>query len=105
MHAITKGMKITCGEVLNAEIGGILSDHLLRDPLARDKDVLRAKFAAGAFMKSLLSKQADPAIKNCPWPRRRVPGKGRRPHCVGGGAFEASSEGRSLGRTRLGTEG
>src|SRR5689334_5955755 len=32
MHAITKGTKITYDEVLNAEIGGILSDHLLRDP-------------------------------------------------------------------------
>src|SRR5438876_3984698 len=51
MHAIAKNTKITYDEVLNAEIGGILSDHLLRDPLVRDKNALRAKFAAGAFMK------------------------------------------------------
>jgi len=50
-HADQKHTNITYDEVLNAEIGGILGDHLLRDPLLRDKNVMRAKFAAGAFAK------------------------------------------------------
>jgi hypothetical protein len=51
LHAEQKHTNITYDEVLNAEIGGILSDHLLRDPLLRDKNAMRTKFAAGAFMK------------------------------------------------------
>jgi hypothetical protein len=51
LHADQKHVNITYDEVLNAEIGGILGDHLLRDPLLRDKNVMRAKFAAGASMK------------------------------------------------------
>ena len=50
-HARVLGRRITYDEVLNAEIGGILGDHLLRDPLLRDKNVMRAKFAADASMK------------------------------------------------------
>jgi len=51
-HARLTGKRITYDEVLNAEVGGILGDHLLRDPLLRGKNVMRAKFAAGAFMKA-----------------------------------------------------
>jgi hypothetical protein len=50
-HAEKLHRNISYDEVLNAEIGGILGDHLLRDPLLSDKNVMRAKFAAGAFMK------------------------------------------------------
>jgi hypothetical protein len=50
-RSLGRATKITYDEVLNAEVGGILSDHLVQDPLLRDKAAFRGKFAAGAFMK------------------------------------------------------
>jgi hypothetical protein len=45
------GTKITYDQVLNAETGGILTDHLIRDPMESDHAILKAKFAPGAMMK------------------------------------------------------
>jgi hypothetical protein len=43
--------KISYDQVLNAETGGILTDHLIRDPLKSGKSALQAKFAATATAK------------------------------------------------------
>jgi hypothetical protein len=48
---LARSSKISYTEVLNAEVGGILADHLLRDPMKRDQMALRAKFASDAFIK------------------------------------------------------
>jgi hypothetical protein len=43
--------RISYDLVLDAEIGGILTDHLLRQPLANARSMLRAKFSTGAILK------------------------------------------------------
>jgi hypothetical protein len=50
-RSLASSSKISYDEVLDAEVGGILADHLLRDPLKRDRMALRAKFASDAFIK------------------------------------------------------
>jgi hypothetical protein len=43
--------RIGYDQVLDTEVGGLLSDHLLRDQLKADRAVLRSKFAADATVK------------------------------------------------------
>lgn len=43
--------KISYEQVVNAETGGILTDHLILDPLKRTQASLKAKFATAATMK------------------------------------------------------
>jgi hypothetical protein len=38
-------------DVLDAETGGLLTDHLIRDPLAGKQTLLKSKFAAGSTVK------------------------------------------------------
>lgn len=44
-------LKISYEQVLTAETGGILTDHLIQEPLKSQKGEFRAKFAAGATAK------------------------------------------------------
>jgi hypothetical protein len=45
------GRKVTYNEVVDTEVGAILSDHLIQPSLAGKKSVLQKKFAAGATIK------------------------------------------------------
>lgn len=51
MRSFMGSVKISFDKVLDAETGGILTDHLVRDPMKSDQAALKAKFAPKATMK------------------------------------------------------
>ena len=52
-RSLGQARKISYDEVLNAEVGGILGDHLLREPLLTDKECLAREVRRGCVHETL----------------------------------------------------